>query len=33
MPLGKLYNGVNSDLIVGVDYRLFDDAYDNWWGS
>ena len=33
MALGKLYNGNNDELLVGVDYRLFDETNDNWWGE
>jgi hypothetical protein len=33
MTPGKLYNGYNKELIVGVDYRLFDNSDRNWWGE
>jgi hypothetical protein len=33
MAPGKLYNGYNNELIVGVDYRLFDNSDHNWWGE
>ena len=33
MALGKLYNGLNGELVVGVDYRLFDETENNWWGE
>jgi hypothetical protein len=33
MALGKLHNGNNDELLVGVDYRLFDETNDNWWGE
>ena len=33
MALGKLYNGSDNELIVGVDYRLFDEAPEDWWGE
>jgi hypothetical protein len=33
MALGKLYNGYNSELLAGVDYRLFDETDNNWWGE
>jgi hypothetical protein len=33
MTLGKLYNGDNNELLVGVDYRLFDETANNWWGE
>jgi len=33
MALGKLYNGYNDELLVGVDYRLFDETDNNWWGE
>jgi hypothetical protein len=33
MALGKLYEANNAKALVGVDYRLFDDTDDNWWGE
>lgn len=33
MALGKLYNGISNELLVGVDYRLFDESANNWWGE
>ena len=33
MALGKLYNGYNDELLVGVDYRLFDETNNYWWGE
>ncbi|MCL2281051.1 MAG: hypothetical protein FWC25_00105 [Dehalococcoidia bacterium] len=33
MAQGKIYNIVNGDLIVGVEYRLLDTSDDNWWGE
>jgi len=33
MALGKLYNGFNNELLAGVDYRLFDETSNNWWGE
>ena len=29
----KLYNGISNELLVGVDYRLFDESANNWWGE
>ena len=33
MALGKLYNGLSGEPVVGVDYRLFDESENNWWGE
>jgi hypothetical protein len=33
MAPGKLYNGISNELLVGVDYRLFDESDNNWWGE
>jgi hypothetical protein len=33
MALGKLYDAHNADPLVGVDYRLFDETDNNWWGE
>jgi len=33
MAAGKLYNGINGQLEVGIDYRLFDETPNNWWGE
>ena len=33
MALGKLYDAHNAELLVGVDYRLFDETDNNWWGE
>jgi len=33
MALGKLYNGINNELLADVDYRLFDETNNNWWGE
>jgi hypothetical protein len=33
MALGKLYNGDSNEVLVGVDYRLFDETTNNWWGE
>jgi hypothetical protein len=33
LTLGKLYSGNNSEMVVGIDYRLFDETQNNWWGE
>jgi hypothetical protein len=33
MAQGKLYNGPNNELLVGVNYQLFDETGNNWWGE
>jgi len=33
MALGKLYDAHNAEPLVGVDYRLFDETDNNWWGE
>ncbi len=33
MALGKLYDARNAEVLVGVDYRLFDNTDNNWWGE
>ena len=33
MALGKLYNGINDELLTGVDYHLFDETSNDWWGE
>jgi hypothetical protein len=33
MALGKLYRSLTEELVVGVDYRLFDNTNENWWGE
>ncbi len=33
MAPGKLYDRSASEMLVGVDYRLFDESQDNWWGE
>lgn len=33
MALGKLYDARTAEVLVGVDYRLFDDTDNNWWGE
>jgi len=33
MALGRLYSGDYSELVAGVDYRLFDETNNNWWGE
>jgi hypothetical protein len=33
MALGKLYNEINNELLAGVDYHLFDETNNNWWGD
>jgi hypothetical protein len=33
LTLGKLYSGNNGEMVVGIDYRLFDETQNNWWGE
>jgi hypothetical protein len=33
MAPGKIYNSLTGELLVGADYRLFDDTPGNWWGE
>ncbi|MCL1885998.1 MAG: hypothetical protein FWF98_04515 [Dehalococcoidia bacterium] len=33
MAQGKLYDSINGELIVEVDYRLLDASHNNWWGE
>jgi len=33
MAPGKIFNNVTSELLVGVDYRMFDTSENNWWGE
>jgi hypothetical protein len=33
MAPGKLYDRSSSEMLVGVDYRMFDESQDNWWGE
>ncbi len=33
MTLGKLYSRNSSEMVVGIDYRLFDETQNNWWGE
>jgi hypothetical protein len=33
MAPGKLYDANSAEALVGVDYRMFDDTDNNWWGE
>ncbi|RJO61210.1 MAG: hypothetical protein C4542_06795 [Dehalococcoidia bacterium] len=33
MTPGKLFNSLSDELVAGVDYRLFDETPNNWWGE
>jgi hypothetical protein len=33
MAPGKLYDNSTTEMLVGVDYRLFDETQNNWWGE
>jgi hypothetical protein len=33
MAPGKLYSSLTSEMVAGVDYRLFDETGNNWWGE
>ena len=33
MAPGKLYDNSTTELLAGVDYRLYDETQNNWWGE
>jgi hypothetical protein len=33
MAPGKLYDANSAEALVGVDYRMFDDTDNHWWGE
>ena len=33
MAPGKIYNNTTSEPLVGVEYRMFDNTPENWWGE
>lgn len=33
MASGKLFRAYTGELVVGVEYRLFDESTENWWGE
>jgi hypothetical protein len=33
MTTGKLFHAYDNQLVMDVDYRLFDDSANNWWGE
>ena len=33
MAAGKLYNAYDGQTVMDVDYRLFDDSANGWWGE
>jgi hypothetical protein len=33
MASGRLFHAFTGELVMGVDYRLFDETPNNWWGE
>jgi hypothetical protein len=33
MASGRLFHAYTGELVMGVDYRLFDETPNNWWGE
>ena len=32
MAIGKLYNSYDGQFLAEVEYRLYDESPENWWG-